>query len=113
MSVKNIEMNVKTATGYDQLYPKNNTTLVYINTSVPTNLWVSSTIYTDYPYQATLNLANVTSDYVSHVNFNVAEISSGIYAPISLTSANSVTIYAQEKPIANITIPSIDLVKEI
>lgn len=113
MAVKNIEMNVKTATGYDQLYPRNNTTLVYTNTSVPTSLWVASSIYTDYPYQATMTLVGATSSYVAHVSFNVTEINSGIYAPVSLTGVNSVTIYAQEIPSSTFIIPSIDLVKEI
>ena len=110
---QNIEINVKTTSGYDPLYPRNNTTLVYTSVSVPIDLWVASTTYVDYPFQASISLNKVTSDYVSHVNFNVAEQTSGNFAGVSLTNNGIVTIYATEKPISVITIPSIDLVKEI
>ena len=81
--------------------------LVFENKTVATTAWVEDTTYEEFGYKADISCAGVTDDFFSDVVFGVSEAVSGNYAPISLTSAGIVTIYAVELPSANITIPTI------
>lgn len=80
---------------------------VYTDSVVATTDWVSDNTYDSYPYKAEITTAGVTANDVMLVVFNVVEAMSGNYAPVCLSSANTVTIYAKEVPASSITIPTI------
>ena len=81
--------------------------LTFENITVGTTAFVGDTTYEDFGYKAEIPCLGVTADFFSDVTFGVAEALSGNYAPISLTGAGTVTIYAVEQPESTITIPSI------
>jgi hypothetical protein len=85
----------------------NTETLTFTNVAVAVNSWVSSATYTDYPYQAVISCTGVDSTYIPSVVFDVTEATSGSFAPVSTSGANSITIYANAIPSAAITIPTI------
>lgn len=81
--------------------------LIFQNITVPTSLWQEDSTYEEFGYKADIPCEGVTADFFSDVTFDVTEAISGNYAPISLTGAGTVTIYAVEAPEITITIPSI------
>lgn len=76
---------------------------VYQNVVI--NSWVSDTTYVDYPFRGTATIASVTAEDFAEIVFNVAEATSGDYAPVCSTSAGIVIIYSAKQ--ATITIPTI------
>lgn len=134
---------IKQTSGYGQIniinnyrIPKRTYSSNYLreNTLVLTSVWVSSSAYSQYPYQAEISITDldwlkkrlpvkpvesigkITADVV----FDVAEALSGIFAPVcSVVKPASdnedvkVIIYASEVPSASsITIPTIKLTYE-
>lgn len=133
---------IKQTSGYGQIniinnyrIPKRTYSSNYLreNTPVQTSVWVSSSAYSQYPYQAEISITDldwlkkrlpvkpvesigkITADVV----FDVAEALSGIFAPVcSVVKPASdaedvkVIIYASEVPSASITIPTIKLTYE-
>lgn len=91
----------------------NTDSLIFNSVSVAVASWVSSATYTDYPYQAVISCMGMDATYVPSVIFDASDATSGIYAPVSLSGANSVTIYANAVPSAAITIPTIIGWKEL
>ena len=85
----------------------NGNILTFENITVATTSFVEDTTYEEFGYKAEIPCTGVTADFFSDVTFDVAEAISGNYAPISLTGAGTVTIYAVEQPESTITIPSI------
>ena len=81
--------------------------LVFENKTVATTAWLEDTTYEEFGYKADILCEGVTDEFFSDVVFGVAEAVSGNYAPISVTGAGIVTIFAVEFPSANITIPTI------
>lgn len=81
--------------------------LTFENITVTTTSWVEDTTYEEFGYKADIPCTGVTANFFSDVTFDVQEAISGNYAPISLTGAGTVTIYAVEQPESTITIPSI------
>ena len=81
--------------------------LTFENVSVTTTSFVEDATYEEFGYKAEIPCTGVTEDFFSDVVFGVSEAISGNYAPISLTGAGTVTIYAVEQPESTITIPSI------
>lgn len=81
--------------------------LTFENIQVATTSFVEDTTYSEFGYKADIPCTGVTADFFSSVTFDVTEAISGNYAPISLTGAGIVTIYAVEQPESTITIPSI------
>ena len=86
----------------------NCSSIVKSNVSVATSAWVSSTTYSDYPYQASITVSGCTSNHVPEVVFSPTDASSGIFAPVCSSTTNAVIIYAKEKPSAAITILTIE-----
>lgn len=80
------------------------------NLSVPLASWSASS-YADWPFKASIAINGCTADHVCDVIFNLEQISMGIFAQFAETSAGEVTIFAEEKPDAAITIPVIELRK--
>lgn len=133
---------IKQTSGYGQIniinnyrIPKRTYSANYLkeNINVQTSAWVSSSAYSQYPYQAEISITDldwlkkrlpvkpvesigkITADVV----FDVAEALSGIFAPVcSVVKPASdaedvkVIIYASEVPSASITIPTIKLTYE-
>lgn len=81
--------------------------LTFSNITLETTVWVEDTTYSEFGYKADIPCTGVTADFFSDVTFDVTEAISGNYAPISLTGAGIVTIYAVEQPESTIIIPSI------
>ena len=77
-------------------------------TNVTASTWVSDNTYTDYVYKCVLACQGVTSDTMIEVVFDVAEATSGDYAPVCLSETDTVTIYSKVND--SITIP---LIKEV
>ena len=95
--------------GYDTLVkPK-----IFQNVSVASNLWVSSSTYANYPYQADISgLTGVDATYLPIVAFNPNNHASYNFAGVALSQAGGkLRIYAAIKPTTNITIPSIAFIK--
>lgn len=78
------------------------------NTSVAANSWVSSTRNSMYPYQATVNISNVTENYIVTPKYNNMDLIKYIISPETLSNSGNITIYAKNKPTTAITIPEIN-----
>ena len=133
---------IKQTSGYGQIniinnyrIPKRTYSSNYLreNTPVQTSVWVSSSAYSQYPYQAEISITDLDwlkkrlpvkpvesiGKIAADVVFDVAEALSGIFAPVcSVVKPASdnedvkVIIYASEVPSASITIPTIKLTYE-
>lgn len=95
--------------GYDTLVKP----LIFQNVAVASSLWVSSSTYTNYPYQADISgLTGVDATFFPIVAFNPNNHASYNFAGVALSQAGGkLRIYAAVKPTANITIPSIAFIK--
>lgn len=78
------------------------------NTSVAANSWVSSTRNSMYPYQATINISNLTENYIVFPKYNNIDLIKYIISPETLSNTGNITIYAKNKPTTAITIPEIN-----
>jgi hypothetical protein len=87
--------------------------LIFQNISVAASVWGSDATYTDYPFSATVSATGVTADYLPEVIFGAVEAAGGSFAPVALSGAGTVKIYAKAKPTATITIPSILCTKAV
>lgn len=76
---------------------------------VSTAAFVADTTYADFPYRAEIAIEGATAEMKPDVNFDYAELSSGIFCPVTESYDGGVYIYASEVPAADITIPVIDL----
>lgn len=90
-----------------------NQVLIFSDVSVAVDAWTEDTTYTDYPYRADIPCEGVTADYKPEVTFDVPEAISGVYAPVAVTGAGVVSIYAKEIPADAIVIPTISCVKAV
>ena len=87
-----------------QEVPKGYTqTLSFTNLSAAT--WVEDSTYADYGYRCDVACAGVTADDYAEVVFDIAQATSGAYAPLCETKTNAVAIWSSENTI--ITIPTI------
>ena len=86
--------------------------LIFNNVAVAVADFVTDTTYADYPYRAAIALTGVALTMIANVVFDVADATSGNYAPISDTYAGGTYIYAKEVPAAAITIPTIYVLSE-
>ena len=78
--------------------------LVFEN--VTANIWTSSSAYTDYAYECTIeNLTGVTPESYAQVVFGPGEFDSGNYANVCATSTDSITLYSKVDD--TISIPTI------
>ena len=76
--------------------------------NVTASNWVVDNTYADYGYKCDLTCQGITANSVVEVMFGMAEATSGNYAPVCETSADTVTIYSKVN--TSITIP---VIKEI
>ena len=83
------------------------TSIKLSNTTV--DVWESDTTYADYPYKATIAATGVKSTMVAEVVYDMADATSGNYAPVCNTFDGGVYIYSKVN--TAITIPTVLVVK--
>jgi len=107
------ELSALTEDGYlvDALLMKKQI-LTFVNKSVLAASWVPDSTYADYPYRAAVSCSGVDVNYVPNVMFGVADCNEGILAPVATSVTNAVYIYANTKPTATITIPTIQCIRK-
>lgn len=71
--------------------------------------WVEDSTYKDYSYRCDVECEDVTTDDFAEVVFDLAESTSGNYAPLCETKDGIVTIWS--KVTDSITIPTIIITK--
>ena len=81
--------------------------------AVAASAWANSSTYAGYPFAAVISCAGVTAEHVPEVTFGVTEATGGNFAPVALSGAGTVTIYAAEKPGGAITLPVIKCEKAV
>ena len=87
--------------------------LTFENITLETTAWVEDTTYEEFGYKAEIPCTGVTEDFFSDVVLGVNEALSGNYAPVSVTGAGTVTIYAVEQPESTIIISTIVCMKGV
>ena len=86
---------------------------IFQNVTVAASAWANSSTYAGYPFAAVISCAGVTAEHVPEVTFGVTEATGGNFAPVALSGAGTVTIYAAEKPGGSITLPVIKCEKAV
>ena len=86
---------------------------IFQNVTVAASAWANSSTYAGYPFAAVISCAGVTANHVPEVTFGVTEATGGNFAPVALSGAGTVTIYAAEKPGGAITLPVIKCDKAV
>lgn len=71
--------------------------------------WVSDSTYSDYPYRCDIACSGVTANDYAEVIFDIAQATSGEYAPLCETNADIVSIWSATN--TSITIPTIIITK--
>lgn len=93
----------------------------YTNVSVAASAWSTYTasltneaaiIAEGYTYKADITLSGITADHATKVCFAPAEVQDGVFAGYVNSQAGKIRIYANSKPIAAITIPTIYAIKK-
>ena len=91
----------------------NSSAIVKNNIAVATSAWASDATYESYPYRASVAITGCTANHVPDVAFSLEDVSEGNLAPLAETYAGGIYIYAKEKPSAQITVPTILLIKVV
>ena len=81
--------------------------LTFTDTTVAAAAFAPDTTYADFPFRASVSLAEVTGTMVPEVIFGATDAASGIFAPVAESISGGVYLYAAEVPSADITIPTI------
>lgn len=84
----------------------NNLKIVKKNISVPVSAWTKSNTYTEYPYQGTIAVENITKDMIPYICFPQEMITSLTLSPVCDTYNGGVHIYAQSEATKAFTIPT-------
>lgn len=84
------------------------TSFIVENVPVTTDMFSADTTYERYPYKAVIPIQGVTESFVADVHFAPNEADSGVYATVTRTEADTVTIYARSIPLEGFTIPTIE-----
>lgn len=88
---------------------------VYTDTIISADAWATyidqldheDDIVTEYPYKADIALQGITANHCAHISFAPEEVQDGVFAPYNNTQDGYVRIYANSKPISEMTIPTI------
>ena len=84
--------------------------LTFTNIAVQASQWAADETYSDFPFRALVGLSSeVTAAMVPEVIFDVADATSGIFAPVAHSTGGGIMLYASEQPSAAVTIPTIFL----
>lgn len=86
----------------------------YLGFTVAVADWSQSgtTVYTGYPYEATITIADATTDDIPEVVPSIAAITDGLLCPFTDAVAGGVKIYASAVPGTDYTIERVTLRKE-
>ena len=79
----------------------------YTSVPVPADSWITSTTYSEYPYQADIEFIGAESSGYAVMRLSDSEIVSGNILSICRPLTDKVRIYAKEKPNKDITISAI------
>lgn len=85
--------------------------LQFNDVSVFPSEFTTDATYEDYPYRASVSLSGVISTMIPEVIFNLFDVISGNFAPISESYNGGVYLYATDRPEENTVIPTIILWK--
>lgn len=96
---------------YMEEHPYTGDTVRYRDTIVEVSDFVADDTYTDYPYKATLEIDEITSDSVVSITFSLNDATSGNFAPICESGDGCVYIYTKAIPESDVTIPLIEVIK--
>lgn len=81
------------------------------NVTVPAVAWThDATVFADYPYKATISLAEVTANDFPVVVFAPSDAAGGNFCPVAYTFDGVVQVFARAAPAAAITIPAITFI---
>lgn len=83
--------------------------LRFTDTNVTTSDWNSDATYTDYPYRKAVALTGATATMIPDVVLAPAEATGGNIAPVAVSYAGGIYLYAKAIPDAAFTIPTITL----
>ncbi len=78
--------------------------LLFENVSVPESAWTSDNTYVSHPFKAAVSCSGVTAGHSADVTFDLADATSGTYAPVCQTATDTVFLWAASKPNAAITV---------
>lgn len=81
--------------------------LQFTNKTVATSAWASNSTYSNYGYRAAISCSGVTSSHFPDVMFSENDALSGNFCTDAVSYNGGVYIYAQKKPSATVTIPTI------
>ena len=81
--------------------------LTFKGKTVATSAWASDAAYTDYPYRAAVACAGVTAEAFADVVLSPEDAAGGNFAPVCMTYAGGLYLYAKAVPDATLTIPTI------
>lgn len=84
------------------------TSYIIENTVVTPEMFVTDETYPDFPYKVCIPIEGLTDRHLVEVVFSQEEASSGMFASVTSSAADGVSIYAAERPAAGITIPTIE-----
>lgn len=89
--------------------------LQFENVTVPKTAFVSDTTYADlgYPYRAAIPLVGVLPAMTPDVTFSVADVVTGLFAPVCACYAGGVYIWAASVPDGAILIHTIECRKQV
>lgn len=86
---------------------------IFSGKTVAVSKWAADNTYEAFPYAATISCSGVTADYIPEVVFGATEAAGGNFAPVALSGAGTVKIYAAEIPEAAITVQTISCIKAV
>lgn len=81
----------------------------FFNIKVMSGEWIPSTMYEGYGYEVMIHIDGVKATQVPNVILDIADATSGNFAPVCVAEDDAITIFAKEQPEGDITIPVIIL----
>lgn len=87
--------------------------LTFTNKTIAVTSWVPDTTYEDYPYRASVSCSGVDANYVPNVMFDATDCNGGILAPVAVSTSNAIYVYANSRPTAAITVPTIQCIRKV
>ena len=90
----------------------NNSKIIFTNIVVESSAWQNSDIYKKYPYSASIEIPEITSDMVPNIIFSQSMLDELILASTCESYNGGIHIYAMNQASRDYTIPKIILWKE-
>lgn len=90
----------------------NNSKIIFTDIVVESSAWQNSNIYKKYPYSASIEIPEITSDMVPNIIFSQSMLDELILASTCESYNGGIHIYAMNQASKDYTIPKIILWKE-